>query len=220
MYTDLSRQSDALWHSALTWCLFLVVMACVRLVINPSGRAPRHFRRITLTILGLIGLTAVLSCHRVAPGEAVPIEGSPDAASEIAGTWTGRYWSQDTGRHGSITFSMGENADSGRGEVEITFSPAVRSAAVAAAVDPRQGESDPALNPEPCPFLSIKVVRLERHRVRGTLVPYWDPDCDCRAETVFEGKISGNRITGTFTTRRASSDRRVLTGAWRAERAR
>jgi hypothetical protein len=50
------------------------------------------------------------------------------------------------------------------------------------------------------------------------MAPYWDPDCDCRAQTVFEGKISGNRITGSFSSRRESSDRRLLTGEWRVER--
>jgi Flp pilus assembly protein CpaB len=62
------------------------------------------------------------------------------------------------------------------------------------------------------------VVRVEDERVEGTMAPYWDPDCDCRAQTLFEGTISGNRITGSFSTRRESSDRRILTGKWEAER--
>jgi hypothetical protein len=53
-----------------------------------------------------------------------------------------------------------------------------------------------------------------------TMAPYWDPDCDCRASTVFEGSISGDRITGTFRTERASSDQRVVSGKWRVDRAR
>jgi len=49
------------------------------------------------------------------------------------------------------------------------------------------------------------------------MAPYWDPDCDCRAQTVFEGKLARNRITGTFSTERESSES-ILTGEWRAER--
>jgi hypothetical protein len=70
----------------------------------------------------------------------------------------------------------------------------------------------------PCTVLTIRVVRVERDEVRGTIAPYRDPDCNCRAQTVFEGTISGNRITGTFSSRRESSDRRILTGQWQVER--
>jgi hypothetical protein len=62
------------------------------------------------------------------------------------------------------------------------------------------------------------MVRVENDRVEGTMKPYWDPDCDCRARTVFEGALSGDTITGSFSTSRESADRRVLSGKWKAER--
>jgi hypothetical protein len=93
----------------------------------------------------------------------------------------------------------------------------------AAAPVPVEGNRDelaPAedLQSEACTTIALTVVRVEQGGVRGTMAPYWDPDCDCRAQTVFEGKISGNRITGSFSSRRESSDRRLLTGEWRVER--
>ena len=38
------------------------------------------------------------------------------------------------------------------------------------------------------------LVRVERDEVQGTIAPYWDPDCNCRAQTEFEGKVSGDEI--------------------------
>jgi hypothetical protein len=52
------------------------------------------------------------------------------------------------------------------------------------------------------------------------MAPYWDPDCDCRAYTAFEGKLAQNRITGTFSSRREASDQGMVAGEWRAERIR
>jgi hypothetical protein len=140
----------------------------------------------------------------------VPVQGTHEDVMVLSGEWSGRYSSQATGRHGTIRFSLPEHASTGHGEVEITFSPSVRLIRNAAAED--------ELEPKPCTVIDITLVRVEGGRVRGTMAPYWDPDCDCRARTVFEGKISGDRITGTFSTQRASSDRRILTGEWQATR--
>jgi hypothetical protein len=74
------------------------------------------------------------------------------------------------------------------------------------------------LQPYACTTVALTLVRVEQDGVRGTMAPYWDPDCDCRAHTVFEGKISGDSITGTFSSRRESSGPRLLTGEWRVER--
>ena len=170
--------------------------------------------------LSLLALAATLSCHPPTYGDPVPVVGSQEAISAIAGDWSGEYRSKDAGRHGVIRFVMPERADTGFGEVEITFSPALASAAAGAAVDPKIDKDVDRLDPEPCPFLSIKVVRIEKNAVRGTLAPYWDPDCECRTQTVFEGKISGNRIEGTFSSRRQSAEHPVFTGKWQVERVR
>jgi hypothetical protein len=147
----------------------------------------------------------------------VPVEGSPGQLSAISGDWGGRYWSKATGRHGIIRFSLAENADTAFGEVEITFSPSLKAARNASAAD--GDKSHPTdLEPDVCTTIALTLVRVEQNLVRGTMAPYWDPDCDCRAQTVFEGKISGNIIAGTFSSRRASTDRRLLTGQWRVER--
>jgi len=94
-------------------------------------------------------------------------------------------------------------------QVEITFCPALRTL---------QCFEEDEDEPKPCTILNITMVQVEASRVRGTMASYWDPDCDCHTRTEFEGTLSGNRISGTFSSRRASPDRRVLTGEWEATR--
>jgi hypothetical protein len=151
-----------------------------------------------------------LSCHLAQPTSAVPVQGTREDISALSGDWTGRYWSKATGRHGTIRFNLPEQADTGFGEVDITFSPALHIL--------RTGSAKDELAPKPGTAIDITLVRIKGERIRGTMAPYWDPDCDCRAQTVFEGAMAKDEITGTFETRRASTDRRVLSGKWQAGR--
>ena len=91
----------------------------------------------------------------------------------------------------------------------MTFSPALRL----------YGESGKEpLSRGQCTTLDIALVRVAEDAVRGTLAPYWDPDCDCRTRTTFEGKVMGDSIPGTFSSRRESADMPILTGRWFAVR--
>ena len=159
----------------------------------------------TLMVLGLVMFGGCVS----PPAAPVPVQGTKSELNALAGDWAGHYRSEDTGRHGAIRFNLPEQADTGHGEVEITFSPALR---MLQSIEEHEDE------PKPCTILDITLVQVEGGRVRGTMAPYWDPDCDCRAQTVFEGKLSSDRIRGTFTSRRASTDRRLLTGEWEVVR--
>ena len=167
----------------------------------------------------LAGIVAAASCRLTPSPQPVPVQGAHEDVSEFSGDWTGRYWSQASGRHGTIRFNLPEHADTGYGEVEITFSPSLHLTREAAAVDyPKNRSDEPA--PPTCTIIGIRVVRIEDGVLRGIMAPYWDPDCDCRAQTVFEGKLARNRVTGTFSTRRETSDHLIVTGEWRAERKR
>ena len=89
-------------------------------------------------------------------------------------------------------FQLAAGADTASGEV-LMFP---RETAT-----PRPGERDSNRRPLP-QSLAIRFVRAADEKVTGVLDPYIDPDCDCRAETVFEGRISGNVIQGTYTVHR------------------
>jgi hypothetical protein len=159
----------------------------------------------------LVGAWAIAgaACHTPSRPAPVPLEGSRGDLSALAGTWTGEYWSEMSGRRGRVEFRLRSGADTAYGEVEMMFSPALRV---------YDDESrDPALHREPCTVIDITVVRIAQRKIRGTLAPYWDPDCDCRARTVFEGELVGDHVAGTFTSRR-DADSIPVTGDWFANR--
>jgi hypothetical protein len=71
---------------------------------------------------------------------------------------------------------------------------------------------------QPCTTIDIAVVRVEDGSIRGTLAPYWNPACDCRTVSVFEGRRTDGRIAGTFVTRREGGEAVLSTGRWQVER--
>lgn len=158
-------------------------------------------------------LPALLAgCGKADPGAPVPVEGSPPELVSLAGSWTGRYWS-DRGQgkgHGTIRFDLAAGADTAHGQVEMTFAPALRLYG--------EGGAEQELARRPCTTIDIAVVRVELGAIRGTMAPYWHPACDCRVSSVFEGRLQGSEITGSFVTRRESGGAVLSTGRWRVER--
>jgi hypothetical protein len=128
----------------------------------------------------------------------------------MSGDWSGTYRAEGASRHGKLRFNLRPGADTAYGEVEITFARAERLYG-----DPPE-ESLPRT---PCRVLQIGLVRMDAGSVRGTLAPYWDPDCECQAVAVFEGRLAGpDRVEGIFTSRRAPDGPALLSGHWVAER--
>jgi hypothetical protein len=172
---------------------------------------------LPLSSLYLLLGASIVSCALPSTAGQVPVEGNLQERSALSGEWSGSYGSHGPRRRGIIRFSLAERADSGRGEVEITFSPALSSARTSGTVDDK-GETVAETNPKPGTIIDLKVVKVEGGHVQGTTVPYWDPDCSCRARTEFEGTLAESHITGTFTIHREATHDRLLTGHWRADR--
>src|SRR5215218_4146148 len=97
------------------------------------------------------------ACRMTPPAAAVPVQGTHDDVTVLSGNWSGRYWSKTIGRHGIIRFSLPEHADTGYGEVEITFSPSLRLQRESK----DEGEAEDELEPKPCTVLDITLVRVE-----------------------------------------------------------
>lgn len=141
----------------------------------------------------------------------VPLYGEPGA---LAGEWSGRYVSEETGRSGTIVFRLTAGQDTARGDV-VMMVP--RTAAEAPGFVPASGVAWQAPMTQDARVLTIRFVQVEGGLVRGRLDPYSDPACSCMVETVFEGALQGDVITGTFVTRqleRTSSQR----GRWQVTR--
>ncbi|HEY9442945.1 MAG TPA: hypothetical protein VIQ25_06895 [Gemmatimonadales bacterium] len=166
-----------------------------------------------MRVPGWLAAGALLAaCHAGPQATPVPMEGTPTDLSALTGTWIGSYRSESTGRHGAVTFRLRAGEDTARGEVEMTFSPAL-----ALYGQTRQADDEPPEG-EFCRTIDIAIVRVKGNQIRGTLAPYWDPDCDCRTHTVFEGEVRREHIAGRFTSQRETDAAHAVTGEWFADR--
>ena len=145
-------------------------------------------------------------------GPPIALVGNRAALDALVGVWHGEYVSDATRKSGgSIVFILAGNDEIAYGDVLMTrrgsLEPYRR-------FDPDRSEVPP---PRPSQSLTILVVRAHDGLLTGELDPYWDPARECRAITVFTGRIRGDIITGTYeTTYRGPYA--VQTGTWRVVR--
>ena len=159
-------------------------------------------------LLGGFAVALAVGCRTV-PKMPVQLQGDPTSIAWLAGSWTGEYWGGAGGRGGSLSFTLRSGTDSLYGDVTM--------------IDPR-GQllrpADPmdvhALHVRSVQQLHIDVVRVEADSIRGTLEPYVAPDCDCTVTTIFTGRVAGDRITGSFTSRAGGRVR--AEGLWEMKR--
>jgi hypothetical protein len=132
------------------------------------------------------------------------VTGTPTGLQALTGEWSGDYHAHEAGRQGTVVFKLAAGADTARGEV-LMF-PREESA---------RGENGPPRQPLP-QSLSIRFVRAADDTVTGLLDPYIDPDCQCHAETIFAGRLSGDEIEGTYVVQRTGNE--PITGTWKVKR--
>ncbi len=160
--------------------------------------------------LALAAVAVVAAC--AGKPAAVPIEASAAGMNALSGRWEGEYHSSQTGRGGSIVFTLTAGTDSAAGDV--VMSPPGANRPITRAGAGRPPFTATGATPE---VLTIRFVRVEGGRVSGALDPYRAPDCDCIVSTTFIGDLTGDRIAGTFTTR--GGQRSVpATGEWEVHR--
>ena len=141
----------------------------------------------------------------------VPMVGAPAEIAQLAGEWGGNYRNDTNGRVGSIVFTLSAGADTAYGDVVMI--PRERRAERMPTQDPSQG-LPVSRAPE---VLSIAFVRAAGGGVSGQLVPYRDPECDCRVTTRFQGHVHRNIIEGTFDSRHVEKNE-TQTGTWKVKR--
>jgi hypothetical protein len=157
--------------------------------------------RAVITVLAAAALAA---CSSPPP---VPVEGTRAGLSALAGRWEGEYSSEETGRGGSIVFTLEAGSDTAAGDVLMIPAGTTQPLRGIGPGGPPFTASGPT--PEP---LTIRFVRVEGGTVSGRLNPYRAPDCDCVVSTMFSGALRGDSITGTFVTRGGS---RSTAGRWK-----
>lgn len=143
----------------------------------------------------------------------VPMVGTANDVSALAGQWAGDYSSSESGRSGSISFTLRAAGDSAFGDVVMVPSATGRP------LTPWRGEMSGGAGAQQRPqteVLTINFVRVEAGRVNGTLAPYADPQSGARLTTTFSGQLSGNTITGSYTTTLPSGG--TQTGRWSVQR--
>ena len=146
----------------------------------------------------------------------VPLVGTAAEVSSLIGEWSGDYSSAESGRAGSIKFTLRAAGDSAFGDVVMVPS------ATGIPLTPWRSPDAPTAQPTGASqapqstVLKIRFVRVEQAHVSGTLDPYADPQTGSRLLTTFTGELRGNSIIGSYTTRLASGE--TQTGRWSVER--
>lgn len=165
------------------------------------GTTMKRLITIALAVAG-VAASAVGCASR--PPE-IELTSSDFDLSPLVGEWRGDYSNPETGRTGTIAFTLRAGESSASGNVVMIPSSADSSLSSAAAV---------ALS-----VIKINFVRKEGRKVIGTLDPYREPDCGCQATANFEGSFTDARtIEGTFITIPTQPGHNVTRGRWKVTR--
>ncbi|MEO8910660.1 MAG: hypothetical protein ABI408_10600 [Gemmatimonadaceae bacterium] len=163
--------------------------------------------RTLLLIAAALAATTV-ACASKSPG--IQITSSDFDLNPLVGEWRGDYRGTESGRTGTIAFTLRAGDANASGNVVMIPRPADSSAASEAAT------GDPSTRRQ---VLSIHFVRKEGGNVVGTLDPYGDPECACQVTTTFQGKFTDTKtIEGTYTTVPSRPGTGVTTGSWKVTR--
>jgi hypothetical protein len=121
--------------------------------------------------------------------KAVEVKGKDTETAKLAGEWEGSYEGKESGRTGTVTFSLQLGRHTAEGEVFM-------------------GGDTP---------LKIQFIEVEGGRIQGNIAPYTDPNCSCEVETSFLGIVSGDAISGEFSTKIGATGS-IQTGTWQVVR--
>jgi hypothetical protein len=157
-----------------------------------------------------LAAAALLLAACAATQTPVPVVGPSADITALAGEWLGDYSSTESGRSGSISFTLRAADDSAFGDVVMIPTGWGRP------LTPWRGETSSAAPRPQTEVLTINFVRVQQAHVNGTLAPYADPQTGERLVTTFTGEVNGNTITGTYTTRLPSGA--TQTGRWTVQR--
>jgi hypothetical protein len=141
----------------------------------------------------------------------VNLYGDEVDVESLEGEWWGDYFSKDTGRSGTIEFTLIGEKNKAFGDVMMI--PRGSKEPYHPIGYREKAEVDPKI-PE---LLTISFVEVIGGKVRGELTPYWDPEMQRRMYTTFEGIVMGDTIQGTYESRMEQSPI-YFYGQWKVAR--
>jgi hypothetical protein len=156
---------------------------------------------------------AIVAAACSAKRQPVRMVGPAGDIATLAGEWSGDYSSAESGRRGTISFTLRAQGDSAFGDVVMV--PAGWGRPLTPWRDPSAQQGSQGAN-APAAVLTINFVRVQGAQVSGTLAPYADPSTGARLLTTFTGNMSGATIDGTYTTRLPSGE--TQQGRWTVQR--
>lgn len=143
-------------------------------------------RLLVMTILAG-GALAFVACG--GGQKQVEVKGKETETAKLAGEWEGTYEGKESGRTGTVKFSLQLGMHTAEGEVFM-------------------GGETP---------LKIQFIDVEGGQIQGTIAPYTDPNCNCQVETSFIGIVDGDQIKGEFSTKVGATGQ-IQTGSWQVTR--
>lgn len=181
---------------------------------QPQDHGNRKMRTSRLFVA--ISTAALLAGCASRPTPVAVIGASSDL-SALVGDWSGEYSSPETGRSGSIAFTLKSGKDTAFGSVVMV--PKVQSEPVTPSATAERPIVRNIATENPAELLTIRFVRMEGSQVIGTLDPYRDPDCGCQLTTTFRGRFTDARtIEGTFNSAGSGMGHLPSSGRWKVTR--
>lgn len=171
--------------------------------------------KTSMTLAALAALALLAGCaSRPTP---VPVIAPSSDLSALVGEWSGEYTSAETGRIGSIAFTLQAGKDTAAGSVVMV--PRVTNEPVTPGMGVNQSVTRNTRAQAAGEVLTIRFVRMEGGQVVGTLDPYRDPDCGCQLTTTFRGAFTDSgTIKGTFISTGSSLGHIPSKGSWTVTR--
>jgi hypothetical protein len=183
--------------------------SCSRLFADFPGNLEDIMKR--LACICALGVAAsIMGCASNPPS--TQVTASDFDLNPLVGEWRGNYSSAETGRTGTVAFTLraGESSASGN----VVMIPRPDSMLTTADQQLVTNIAAPGRS-----VLKIHFLRKEGGNLSGTLDPYTDPDCGCPVTTTFQGTFKDARtIEGTFSTVPSQPGGRVTGGTWKVTR--
>jgi hypothetical protein len=141
----------------------------------------------------------------------VEVVGNQADLQSLAGSWHGTFHNAQLRRTGQIDFQMSATSDSAFGEVNMYMETPSQPIWTNPTSRPANSASTPT------PWQRIRFVRVENGYVSGEMQPMYEPRCECYTVAQFIGRLRGDAIEGSYTSR-SQTGRFETSGSWKVER--